>query len=71
MVRRSAIGGVAFNPAGYKTLIETLAHSRVNRIAETGYCFQKRRAGSSKALPKEYWLYLRHLERLRRGRLSE
>ncbi|MGA2185646.1 MAG: polyprenol monophosphomannose synthase [Bryobacteraceae bacterium] len=66
LVRRSAISGIAFNPAGYKTLIETLSCSRVGRIAEAGYCFQKRRAGYSKALPKEYWLYLRHLGRLRR-----
>jgi dolichol-phosphate mannosyltransferase len=68
LVRRTAIGGIAFNPAGYKTLIETLSCSRVVRIAEAGYRFQKRRAGSSKALPKEYWLYLRHLGRLRRSR---
>jgi dolichol-phosphate mannosyltransferase len=68
LVRRSAIGGVAFHPAGYKTLIETLACGRIVRIAETGYRFQKRRAGYSKALPKQYWLYLRHLGRLRRSR---
>jgi dolichol-phosphate mannosyltransferase len=67
LVRRSAIAGIVFQPAGYKTLIEILACGRVARIAETGYCFEKRRAGYSKALPKQYWLYLRHLGRLRRS----
>jgi dolichol-phosphate mannosyltransferase len=67
MVRRSAVGGNAFHPSGYKTLIEILAMGRVARIAEAGYCFEKRRAGHSKALPKQYWLYLRHLGRLRRS----
>jgi len=67
LVRRSAIAGVVFHPAGYKTLIEILASGRVSTIAETGYCFERRRAGESKALPKQYWLYLRHLGRLRRS----
>lgn len=67
LVRRSAIAGIVFQPAGYKTLIEILACGRVARIAEAGYSFEKRRAGYSKALPKQYWLYLRHLARLRRS----
>lgn len=67
LVRRSAIDGIVLHPAGYKTLIEILACGRAARIAEAGYCFEKRRAGYSKALPKQYWLYLRHLARLRRS----
>jgi dolichol-phosphate mannosyltransferase len=67
MVRRPAIGGMAFQPSGYKTLIEILAAGRVDRIAEAGYHFHERRAGHSKALPKQYWLYIRHLGRLRRS----
>jgi len=68
LVRRSAIGGIPLHPVGYKTLIEILARGRVIRIAETGYCYRDRRAGSSKALPTQYWNYLRHLARLRRLR---
>ena len=67
LVRRAAIAGVDFHPAGYKTLIEVLATGGVTRIAETGYRFGIRRAGRSKAVPEQYWLYLRHLGRLRRA----
>jgi dolichol-phosphate mannosyltransferase len=65
LVRRSAIANRAFNPLGYKILIEVLGRGHIREIAEVGYVFQERQAGESKVTWKQYIDYLGHLVRLR------
>lgn len=65
IVRRSAIAGIKMSPIGYKILIEVTARGRIEQIAETGYIFQERYAGSSKVTWKQYLEYLQHLSKLR------
>jgi dolichol-phosphate mannosyltransferase len=65
MVRRSAIANRQLSPIGYKILIEILARSQFQRIAETGYVFRERRTGASKVTWKQYVEYIQHLIRLR------
>lgn len=65
MVRREAIQGVAFNPTGYKILVEVLARGRIGAIGESPYVFCERKEGASKATAAVYVQYLKHLLRLR------
>jgi dolichol-phosphate mannosyltransferase len=69
MVRRSAVGGIAMNPLGYKILIEVLGRGRIRWIGEVPYVFRERVQGESKVTWKLYLEYLRHLLRLRLSRL--
>ncbi|WP_414618775.1 glycosyltransferase [Calothrix sp. CCY 0018] len=65
MVRRSCIEDIAFNPIGYKILLEVLGRGKVDEIAEVGYVFCERQDGESKVSWKHYLDYIRHLLRLR------
>ncbi|MGB6296096.1 MAG: glycosyltransferase [Rivularia sp. (in: cyanobacteria)] len=65
MVRRSCIEDIAFNPIGYKILLEVLGRGKVDKIAEVGYVFCERQDGESKVSWKHYLDYIRHLLRLR------
>ncbi|MEM6755052.1 MAG: glycosyltransferase [Cyanobacteria bacterium P01_C01_bin.38] len=65
MVRRSSIEDIAFNPIGYKILLEVLGRGKVDEIAEVGYVFCERQDGESKVSWKHYLDYIRHLLRLR------
>lgn len=65
MIRRSALGGVALSPLGYKILIEVIGRGRIKWVSEVGYVFRERTAGESKVTWKLYIEYLRHLVRLR------
>ncbi len=65
MVRRSCIEDIAFNPIGYKILLEVLGRGKIDEIAEVGYVFCERQDGESKVSWKHYLDYIRHLLRLR------
>jgi dolichol-phosphate mannosyltransferase len=54
LLKSSVIKNVSLNPIGYKILLEVVSRGR----------FNERKSGSSKAGPKIYWEYLRHLFRL-------
>jgi dolichol-phosphate mannosyltransferase len=69
MVRRTAIGGAAMNPLGYKILIEVLGRGKIRWIGEVPYVFRERALGNSKVTWRLYVEYLRHLLRLRLSRL--
>jgi dolichol-phosphate mannosyltransferase len=69
MVRRTAIGGAAMNPLGYKILIEVLGRGKIRWIGEVPYVFRERALGDSKVTWRLYVEYLRHLLRLRLSRL--
>lgn len=69
MVRRSAIGGAAMNPLGYKILLEVIGRGNIRWIAEAPYVFRERVQGESKVTWRLYVEYLRHLLRLRISRL--
>ncbi len=65
MVRRSAIFDKVLSPIGYKILIEVVARGKIKSIAESGYIFRERLAGTSKVTWTQYVEYLQHLVRLR------
>jgi dolichol-phosphate mannosyltransferase len=65
MVRRSAIANQPLSPIGYKILIEVAARGQIRWIAETGYVFRERVAGTSKVTWKQYIEYIQHLITLR------
>ncbi len=69
LIRRSAIGGRALHPLGYKILLEVLARGDVQWIGEVGYVFRERDKGESKITSHLYFEYLLHLLRLRWARL--
>jgi dolichol-phosphate mannosyltransferase len=66
-LRREVVEGVTLRPIGFKILLEVLVRGRVGRVSEVPYTFQPRHAGRSKASPRQMWLYLRHVARLRFG----
>ncbi len=68
MVRRRRIVGKTLSPVGYKILIEVVARGKIDWIAEAGYVFRERQAGSSKVTWKQYIEYIQHLLKLRLSR---
>ncbi|MGI5403926.1 glycosyltransferase [Streptomyces sp. CA-135486] len=68
--RRDAIDTDRLNPLGFKILLEILVRHPSARVAEVAYSFAPRAAGHSKASLREGLAFVRHLGRLRRGRLA-
>jgi len=65
IVRRNAISAIEMSPLGYKILLEVLGRGRIRNVAEVGYVFRERVAGSSKVTSRVYFEHLAHLLRLR------
>ncbi len=64
MVRRECIDGIAFQPAGFKLLLEILVRGRIRSVAEVPLAFGLRSQGASKANFKVGWDYAKLLARL-------
>jgi dolichol-phosphate mannosyltransferase len=67
LVRRGPIEGVEFHPAGFKSLIEVLARTDVNKIEECGYRIGRRERGKSKLGVRNCSRFFIHVQRLRRA----
>jgi putative flippase GtrA len=67
LVRRDAVDLAALQPRGFKILLEILVRNPGLKVAEVGFVFGERYAGSSKANLKEGMRYLSHLAHLRFG----
>ena len=64
LVRRECIDGIAFQPSGFKLLLEILVRGRVRSVAEVPLAFGSRNRGASKANFKVGWDYAKLLARL-------
>jgi dolichol-phosphate mannosyltransferase len=64
LVRRECIDGIAFQPSGFKLLLEILVRGRVRSVAEVPLTFGSRNRGTSKANFKVGWDYAKLLVRL-------
>ncbi len=64
LVRRASIDGIAFQPTGFKLLLEILVRGRLRSIAEVPLAFGSRHSGASKANFKVGWDYAKLLARL-------
>jgi len=69
VLRRECIDGIAFQPQGFKLLLEILVRGRAKQIREVPYHFGVRHAGKSKAGPAVAYYYLHLLGRLSRETL--
>ena len=63
-VRRECIDGIAFQPSGFKLLLEILVRGRLRSVAEVPLAFGSRAQGASKANFKVGWDYAKLLARL-------
>jgi dolichol-phosphate mannosyltransferase len=68
--RRNSVELDRLRPTGFKVLLEILVRNPVARVAEVAYCFEPRAAGDSKVSLRQGVTFLRHLARLRAGRLA-
>jgi dolichol-phosphate mannosyltransferase len=66
IVHRRCIDGIAFQPSGFKLLLEVLVRGRIEKAREVPYRFGLRRAGRSKAGAAVAFHYLHLLGRLSR-----
>jgi dolichol-phosphate mannosyltransferase len=64
LVRRECIDGIAFQPSGFKLLLEILVRGRLRSVAEVPLAFGNRNRGASKANFKVGWDYAKLLARL-------
>jgi len=64
LVRRECIDGIAFQPSGFKLLLEILVRGRLRSVAEVPLAFGSRNRGASKANLKVGWDYAKLLARL-------
>jgi dolichol-phosphate mannosyltransferase len=64
LVRRECIDGIAFQPSGFKLLLEILVRGRLRSVAEVPLAFGSRAQGASKANFKVGWDYAKLLARL-------
>jgi dolichol-phosphate mannosyltransferase len=64
LVRRACIDGIAFQPSGFKLLLEILVRGRLHSVAEVPLAFGQRNLGVSKANFKVGWDYAKLLARL-------
>jgi dolichol-phosphate mannosyltransferase len=69
-LRRSLLDGVELRPAGYKILLEVSVRARPAAVANLGFNFGPRHAGTSKASLREGLVFFRHLARLIRASRS-
>ena len=70
LVRRECIDGIAFQPSGFKLLLEILVRGRLRSVAEVPLAFGSRHRGASKANFKVGWDYAKLLGRLYWERFS-
>ncbi|MGP8174163.1 MAG: polyprenol monophosphomannose synthase [Terracidiphilus sp.] len=70
LLRRECIDGIAFQPSGFKLLLEILVRGRIRSVAEVPFVFGQRYRGASKANFKVAWDYARLLARLYAGRFG-
>ncbi|HMD78137.1 MAG TPA: polyprenol monophosphomannose synthase [Terracidiphilus sp.] len=70
LVRRECIDRIAFQPSGFKLLLEVLVRGRIRSVAEVPFAFGQRYRGASKANFKVAWDYARLLARLYAGRFG-
>jgi dolichol-phosphate mannosyltransferase len=68
--RRGSVDLDRLRPSGFKVLLEILVRNPVARVAEVAYRFEPRAAGESKASLRQGVTFLRHVARLRAGRLA-
>lgn len=66
IVHRRCVDGIAFQPSGFKLLLEVLVRGRIQKAREIPYHFGLRRAGRSKAGAAVAFHYLHLLGRLSR-----
>ena len=64
LVRRACVHGIAFQPSGFKLLLEILVRGRLRSVAEVPLAFGSRNRGTSKANFKVGWDYAKLLARL-------
>jgi dolichol-phosphate mannosyltransferase len=64
LVRRECVDGIAFQPSGFKLLLEILVRGRLRSVAEVPLAFGSRALGASKANFKVGWDYAKLLARL-------
>jgi dolichol-phosphate mannosyltransferase len=64
LLRRECIDGIAFQPSGFKLLLEILVRGRIRSVAEVPFAFGSRYRGASKAGFKVGWDYAKLLARL-------
>jgi dolichol-phosphate mannosyltransferase len=69
-VRRDSLDLAHLRPHGYKILLEILVRTPNVRVSEVPFVFGERHAGDSKASLREGLRYIRHLLRLRAGRVA-
>ncbi len=67
LMRKAVVDLDTLRPRGFKILLEILVRTPSVRVAEVGFQFGKRHAGSSKASLREGMRYLSHLACLRLG----
>lgn len=63
-LKKKLIEGRAFNPVGYKIMLEILVKADVKNVVEVPFIFKDRAMGKSKLGFKVYGDYLTHLARL-------
>ncbi len=64
LVRRECVQNIAFQPAGFKLLLEILIRGRIASVEEIPFAFGLRMQGESKANFRVGWDYARLLARL-------
>jgi dolichol-phosphate mannosyltransferase len=64
LVRRQCVDGIAFQPSGFKLLLEILVRGRIRSVKEIPLAFGSRYRGASKAGFKVGWDYAKLLARL-------
>ncbi|MGD0293596.1 MAG: polyprenol monophosphomannose synthase [Terracidiphilus sp.] len=64
LIRRECIDRIAFQPSGFKLLLEILVRGRLRSVAEVPLAFGSRNRGTSKANFKVGWDYAKLLARL-------
>jgi len=63
-LRRSLVASAVLRPEGYKILLEVAVRTRPSRVANIGFTFAPRHAGSSNATLRQGLVFLKHLSRL-------
>jgi len=70
LVRRECVDGIAFQPSGFKLLLEILVRGHIRSVAEVPLAFGLRSLGASKANFKVGWDYAKLLARLYAGKFG-
>ncbi len=70
LLRRECIDGIAFQPSGFKLLLEILVRGSIRSVAEVPFAFGQRARGASKANVKVAWDFAKLLAKLYAGRFG-